>query len=605
MQAYSQPLIKLQVEATRFLRDRSLRLLHVVADVVLHDAVVELLAAQELRADNRSPFVILQEPHKQSDPGWDRRALTIRRQHEHRRAEMAEHGEALAELPEPPASKGLVGLAEQLGQLLVARPDDTEGLVVLLAPAYVEAPDTWQQSLGVLLSLAGLAAVRFMIVDRERSTLSALVARHEGRALTTRCRVEGESPKAVLAGALDEELLRFGGPLGARPKGVVPPRRVNDLPEAPPDPSAVLQLAVSRNVLLASVAVDEGRMPDAIAHQRQARDASMQAGRIEQGVMMELVLGGYLLAAGASAQAQESYRRAATVAEDAELPDKAAMARLALGSSQLIRHDRTSALVQYAQASTIAERAGHDALALHACRLTGDVAHELHMDAQAIAFWAKAIEIAERDPPTAPLSSAWLAALNLALLCRERGQREQAEVFLAKANALRRLDPERLQLAAEPPPAEPPPRDPSSSIEATEQLTWADLAALHGEPTTTNEDPTGTELVHHWSPVEQDTLRTTTTAIIGRETTALLSRDEMRALRGEVDLPPAQVSTVERTQRLDPAELERLRGGAPAPTPTPAPAPPIPPASGEGTEIYSQDMIRELRAAWAKREEDR
>lgn len=617
MQAYSQPLIELQVVATRFIRDRSLRLLHVIADVTLHEAAVEILAALEYRADNRSPFVILQEPHEHRDPGWERRALTARRQHERRRTEMAERGEALGELPEPPAHEGLVGLAEQLGQLLHVRPRDTEGLVVLLAPTYVEAPETWQQALGVLLSLQGLAAARFVIVDRERSSLGGLVARHEERALSVVCRVEGESPAAVLAEALDESVLRFDGPVGARPKGVVPPRRRNDPLAQPPDPAAVQQLATSRSVLLAGVAVQEGRMPEAIAHQRAARDASMDAGRIEQGVMMELVLGGYLLTAGAVAQAEESYTRAGAVAEAAALPDKAAMARLALGSSRLVRNDRTGALVEYAQASTLAERAGHAALALHACRLTGDVARTLRMETQAIAFWAKAIEIAERDPATAPMTSAGLVALQLALLCRERGQHEQAEVFLGKADALVRLEPERLQRAEEAVPVEAMPVEAMpmaampvepmpvptlarpAPIEGTEQLTWADIAALHGERSPAIEvdvEPASIDRTHEWSAAEQDTLRDTTTEIIGHETTALLSRDELAALRGEVALPAAQVPPVgEGTVRLDPEELQRLRRKAAAAAPV------LPVVTGEGTELFTQDMIRALRAAWTER----
>lgn len=607
MQAYSQPLTKLHVEASRFVRDRSLRLLHVITSAELHDAAVEILAAQEYRANNRSPFVILQEPHKRSDPGWDRRTLTARRQHEQRRTQMAEHGEALGELPPAPAVKGLVGLGEQLGQLMLVRPAGTEGLVVLLAPSYVETPERWQQALGVLLSTKALTRARFVIVDRERSSLGGLVAQHERHGRSVTCRVEGESPKAVLAAALDEHILSFDGSVGARPRGVTPPRRIHDPPAKAPDPEAVRQLAVSRSVLLASVAVEEGRMPDAIAHQRRACDDSMQAGRIEQAVMMELVLGGYFLTAGAVPQAEETYARASTVAEAAALPDKAAMARLALGSSRLVRHDRTGALVDFAQASTLAEQGGNPALALHACRLTGDVARELRMDAQAIAFWAKAIEIAERDPATAPLTSAGLVALQLAVLCRERGQYAAADAFLNKADALVRVEPERLQPAEAPAPATPqsdvhgtpepelPETASSPPSEGTALLTWADIAALHQAALPADDASIVTEHIHYWSSGEQSTLRSTTTEVIGHETTALLSQAELAALRGDVDLPPAHVASGDRTERIDPAQLERLRG---------ATTRVLPAITGDGTELYTKEMIRALRAAWANRSGD-
>lgn len=644
MLAYSQPLLELQAQVSRFLRDRSLRLLHVVTDADLHDAAVDLVAGQELRLDNRSPFVVLLESHAKGDPGWDRRTYTARKQHERRRAEMAENGEALGVLPPVPSAKGLGGFGEQLGQLLLVRPEDTEGLVVVLAPAYVEAGDAWQQALGVLLSLPALAAVRFVVVDRGRSTISGLVTQHEGRALTCRCQVQGESPKAVLASALNEDLLRVSGPIGARPKGVIPPRRPGDPPAVAPDPGAVQQLEVSRNVLLASVAMDEGRVSDAIAHQRQARDASFNAERIEQGVMLELILGGYLSAARAGDEAEQSYQRAAATAEGAGLLDKAAVAHLALGSSRLTRRDRPGALVAYAWASTLAERAGQGALALQACQLTGNVARELRMDAQAIAFWAKALEIAERDPKTAPLTGAGLVALELARLCRERGQHQHVAQLLAKAEQLAGLDPGQLLEAPAPAPtplpaaapaaapsavseAEPaevphvvretapgitvepasvtlplasPPERSAPAIEGTEQLTWAEIAALHW-PTQSlvvvPEAQTEPAPPYHWSEAEQATLRAATSEIITEDTTALLSQAELRALRGEADLPPAQVPpAAESTLRVDPAELERLR--------RPVVVPELPkelPEVGDETEMLSVEMIRAMQAKWAAR----
>jgi tetratricopeptide (TPR) repeat protein len=634
MQAYSQPLTRLQTEASRFLRDRSLRLFHVVADTDLHGAVVELLAGQELRLDNRSPFVILEEPHTKADPGWERRTHTAWRQHERRRIEMAENGEALGELPEPTAAKGLLGLAELLGRLLVVRPEDTEGLVVLLAPERIEAPDAWQESIGTLLSLQGFSEARFIVVDRERCSIPKVMIKHEGCVLTTSCRIEGESPQAVLAGALDEDLLRYPGPIGARPKGMTPPRRVDAPPVAEPDPSAALQLEVTRNVLLGSVAMGEGRVSDGVAYQRRARDVSVEAQRIEQGVMMELVLGGYLGIAGAGDQAEQSYQRAAATAEAAGLLDKAAMAHLALGSSRLTRGDRTGALVAYARASTIAEQAGQDVLALQACHLTGDVARDLRMEPQAITFWARAIEIAERDPATAPMTSAGLAALELALLCRKRGQHHHAAQLLAKAEALSGLEPQRLPQGepgaapvVAPTPARPRDAEPREEVplfaastgtlplapgpatdtplhptelvtEGTEELTWAELEALHWGhvPSARSEPPAGPEVVHVWSEVEQQTLRMATAAIVSEDTTELLSQEELRAIRGETELPPTMVvAEVDRTPHVE------QRAAEPAKAPA---VPTIPPESivvDDETELLSIEQIRRLQAHWAER----
>lgn len=687
MKAFAQPLSKLQVEATRFMRSHELRLMHVVTDRGLHDAVVQLLFAQELRLDNRSPFVIFEQAHGKADPGWDLRAHAAREQHERRRTEMAENGEALGELPNAPQSSGLLSFAERLGQLLVVRPDQTEGLVVLLAPAYVEDQARWQTAIATLLSLDGLATVRWIIIDLGKGTIPGIVSKHERRTLSVRCVADGESPKAVLAEVMNEDLLHWSGPIGARPKGVVPPRRVDSPPPALPDPKASLQLAINRNVLQASVAMDEGRLPDAFRHQREARDLAAKAEMVEQSITMELMLGAYLMAAGAPDKAEETYRRAVLTAKRAELPDKVATAQIAIGSTKLARNDRPGALVAYADASVAAEQAGNPMLALEACRLTGDVANELHMDAQAIAFWSKAVKIGEQDPATAPLTGAGLAALNLALLCQERRQPRQAEMFLAKAHELTGVDPDLLkeearkqaeeraqqvlklehpvkarpaELGQSPKPtepsAEPQPAQPRSPVQlelqptqppspvspldpellearrgvsgapameataklttadlpveparerripkegSTERLTLSDLQALHWgadpvAPTASTHPQSAKtqrlQMVHRWSQDEQEKLRDATNKIVGEETTDLLSATELRALRGEVDLPDAKATPgVERTLRVDPRSLQSLRerhGKARQP-----------PAKGTtgGTQSFSTEDLAKLR----------
>lgn len=58
-------------------------------------------------------------------------------------------------------------------------------------------------------------------------------------------------------------------------------------------------------------------------------------------------------------------------------------------------------------------------------------------------------------------------------------------------------------------------------------------------------------------------------------------------------------ATYPRRAPIDPAELERLRGKA-----TAAVARVLPTITGDGTELYTHEMIRALRAAWAQRSTD-
>src|SRR5690606_4064767 len=146
-----------------FLRDEGKKMLHVVCATELRRAVVETVLAAEHAPENRSPFVCLQIPHRAETPGWSVRMEAVRAQHEGRREGAEPPIPALS--PAPSGDDARVAFASQLLQLLHASPPTTRGLVVVLAPSFVEAPKIWAEAVGLLVGGPRLSQVRWIVVD--------------------------------------------------------------------------------------------------------------------------------------------------------------------------------------------------------------------------------------------------------------------------------------------------------------------------------------------------------------------------------------------------------------------------------------------------------
>ena len=152
----SQALAELHDHATRFLRDESQRLLHVITSAPLRGAVLDLLMGLELSPHAQGPFVCLEHPHADDDPGWEARAASLRHHHQQRRHNAGVRQDRWPSLGHAPLPPGLAGFARVLGALPAGTPDARPWLIVL-APTHVHAP---AHPLAVQLERVGGRALR-------------------------------------------------------------------------------------------------------------------------------------------------------------------------------------------------------------------------------------------------------------------------------------------------------------------------------------------------------------------------------------------------------------------------------------------------------------
>ncbi len=552
MSAHAATLEPLIEELAMFVGDPRCKLLHVRVGIGLRRAAVDLVLAHEHRSDNPSPFVVFEQGHTTAVPGWLSRAGHARVQHEQRRDGAEPPIPAL--LPAPRASDERVGFALQLRQLLAAAPPRTEGLVVVLAPAVLEALAQWRDAVGIYVTAGELADVRWIVVETERRTLDALAVSLGDAARRVDVFVSQD------AAAADFEQL-VSGSTTPGPKGVTPPSRKDVA--GPADAAGAQRAQLGTLVLSAALAASRSRSVEAIAAQTRARDVCESAGWFDEAIAMEIVLGGYLVGAGAVRDAESSFLRAIEGARKHARPDKIATAGFGLGAARTIRGERHTALVAYAEAALAAEDSKSTLLAIEGSRLAGQAAADLGMEPQAITFFGRAVRLAEDSTEDVSRTSAAIAARSLAGVCRRRRLFERASELEAQARRFASPDgaPEREVRPEAPEP--PKPRIPmvAEAPEATGVLTLEEIARMHWGGVADAPSPPS-EGSRSWTRDEILSLQRAVDHSLDDRTSQILSRHELRALHGDSvqEVPPTPHVDLEPDPRepapLDPAPPE-------------------------------------------------
>lgn len=609
MPAHAAAIEALADQLRGFLRQPDQKLLHVIATPDLRKGAMATAMAAEHAPENVAAFVLFAQPHTADAPGWRLRAGSAREQHDSRREGAEPPIPALP--PAPEAKDALVAFAEQLWQLLDRKPPGSDGLVVVLAPSQVEDAKAWASALSRVVMGNALSQARFIVIDVESSTIAPVF-----NALGDRARVhETQLPDDAAAQAVAQAMR---GVAGAAPSDVQPPARADDPPKAPVDEEATLRKAVGDKVLVAALAMGNGDAVGAVTAQRQARDLCAAAGKTDDALQMELLLGGQLNAAGQPKAAEQSFDRALAGAQQAGKPDKVATAGFAVGAVRLAQGERHTALVAYAQAAVAAEQSGQPLLAVEGNRLAGQAAADIKMEPQAITFFTRAVKLAETVPPeTVHRTTASHAARGLAALCRKRKLTERAAELTAQAERFETpiqplAEPETFTPDAttveafSPPPRAPNPEAtlveaspaagpdlfaveasiPPADLLAPPLLVLPTLEAASGpavappalSTTATPDDfGEGTSLLtlneiadmhwggdtsapasgpRPWTPGEIEILQSAVSEALEPEATTMLSYEELAALRGEV-LPtrPAPVA-----QHAPSEEVDELAG---------------------------------------------
>ncbi|WP_437478990.1 hypothetical protein WME75_31790 [Sorangium sp. So ce1014] len=465
MQSISDALSCLHDDAAWFTRARELRLLVVRTSGDLRGAVLDLLPGFEFHADNRSPWIVLDDARVGEDAGWMARSNRLAAAWERRREAYARDGIEVGAVPLPATASlrqsATAGPSPYLsvfelmtGAVLRASREPLRGLVLVVAPTIVDDARALDEEVARLLAARELAACRIVLVlDLDEPPPRRAMAVAGPLAVETRCAVEPRQKQAdftaFLASAPDGARAS-GGVVG--PRGVAPPRRVDAPPELPREqrdallrgaginPAFVDESARFRDQILgAALAMQQGRGPDAIAQQRSACDlaASLDLAVVE--VICRVTLASYLSALGRPEAAVDELERAVSVARAHRLPQQESQALLALGLVHALGQRFTDAARAYVNAARTAEAAGSPLLAIEGWRLAGQLGLLINAEEQAIDCLKEAVRVAaDSEPDVAQLSSGPEAARRLAALCRARGWRVQAASLEEQADRLER-----------------------------------------------------------------------------------------------------------------------------------------------------------------------
>jgi tetratricopeptide (TPR) repeat protein len=469
MRSISKALSRMYEDGAWFARAHELRVLAVQVSADLRKPALQQLVALEFHADNFSPWVGLEDAHTAADDGWQARANRLADDWQKRREAFAKEGVELPALA--PALGEAVGdesrpskqdadarlapfaitLAEELGALRAP----LRGLVVVLAPAVVEDPRAFEQDLIALVRSPALTGCRLVLLLADDIPLPKRLLEELGEAaLESDCRVD---PAAFEA---DVEALLASGDGGgmagvARPRGVVPPRRVDDPPELPKEQrDAALREAgidpqfmdaapkLGTLVIGAALAMKQGKGPEAVRLQREARDLSGQLGMQQVKVICQIALASYLSGLGHSQEAVRELEDAAKTAQAHGLGLQESQAWLSLGLVHALGKRLPQAAQAYVQAARVSEKAGSPLLAIESWRLVGQLAAQQNLFPQASSAFQEAIRIASgTEAKVAKISSAPEAARTLAVLCRKRGLAAQADALEEQARVMEQGEP--------------------------------------------------------------------------------------------------------------------------------------------------------------------
>lgn len=480
MRAFSEPLSRLLEDAAWFARAREVTLLVVRTSTDLRRDVLALLASLEFHADNRSPWVLFEDPYAEAGDGWYARSNRLAEHWQRRRAALAEEGieagverTVLHRTPTPATedraapsrrssdraasplpSPGMAAFQQTVAEVLRALDEPLRGLVLVLAPTVVDDAAALVRELAPLFTAKRFDGCRLVLVlDADEPVPAPLRELLGERMIECECAADEkdlERDVEALIASGEGTVAALAGTAG--PRDVVPPRRVDDPPElakeerdralgeAGIDPRFVEEAPALRKLVLgAALAMKQGRGAEAIELQRRARDLCARLAMHEVEVVCQIALASYLSGLGMRDLAVRELEDASRNACSHALLREASQASLALGLVHALAKRFAEAARAYTDAARWAEEAGVPQLAIEAWRLAGQLALEAELEKQAVACFENALRIAGgAEPQLAKASATAEVARQLAAVYRNQGQRGRAESLFEQADRIER-----------------------------------------------------------------------------------------------------------------------------------------------------------------------
>lgn len=459
MDSLLQPIARLNTELKWFVTATEHTALHVLVGDGLRGPVLKQIAEAEQHPRNRSVFVFT-EAAEDAENGWAARLTEFQADMDELAAQLQQHAPPM-ELPPRPvvgaSGTPLTRFALQLRDVAATTPAPIEGLTLVLAPSGVADPSAWSRDLQALLSQP-LPRVRYVVVEpvhcSSRVALSSALGK---RLLSVDVVVDPAVAKrdlnamqaaiaAAPAGSVGMALAGAAGPrvLPPRRKGAVEPKppaalaalfRDAGVPEAYADPEGMKRLRAL--ILDAAGAASDGDFLRAIRVQSDARDHADALALPLEAMVLEHMLGAYVMQAGHPARAvsifESAFQRAAALQAGAHM----VQCKLSVATAQLTQRQVDAAVLTYAEAGALGAQHQVPAFAIEAYRMGGQLLAGQRRGQDAAAMWQRALQVAEAgDKLEVSMSSAADVARALAKLCRERGLVAQAQSLEEQAVVL-------------------------------------------------------------------------------------------------------------------------------------------------------------------------
>ena len=208
------------------------------------------------------------------------------------------------------------------------------------------------------------------------------------------------------------------------------------------DPEVMKALRIE--TLSASLAMDDGRAQEAIAHQVRARDIAERAGLEREATLFHLMLGGYVLQGDreAAPQALRIFDEAAERSKAKGFADLGAQSHMARASVFLLQQRPLDAARAYGEGGAVGETQASKVLAIECYRMMGKTFLDLGNQSQAVAAWQRAIAVVDSAPAAERTSSSGsVVAGDLAAIYRKNGLNREADELMAKVAAWRAAAP--------------------------------------------------------------------------------------------------------------------------------------------------------------------
>jgi tetratricopeptide (TPR) repeat protein len=451
VEAYSKPLDRLREAVRWFVAVPELLLLHVWSGADLRVAALQEIAQAQLQPENRNAICVCTTPAVDGDADWTARSEELGETVALVAEEAAKAEPPVAiRVPRHAAEPGYVGFTRALKQAVETLSPAFGGVTLVLAPEGIEIAEQWLADLRRLFQDRSLAKVRFIVVETEPAPARALAAELGGLGEAVDIRVDPaamrrylralvEGMKNAPAGADPQRIAGMAGPREAppprrgravapAPEVAAPELQAAGVPAAAAQPEVMKELRVE--ALSASLAQQEGRQEEAIQHQLRARNVAESAGLAREATLMQLMLGGYLLQSGGTAQALDVFDDAARRAKTGGFVELETQSQMAKGGALLMLGRPLDAVRAYGTGGQLAEQGGARTLAIECYRMVGQIFLSQGNETQAATAWQRALAVADGTPQEERLaSSAPIAARDLAAMYRRHGLATQANAL--------------------------------------------------------------------------------------------------------------------------------------------------------------------------------